>query len=84
VLEVAVVGAPDPKWGEVPVAFVVLKAGQTISGPALIEHARSRLAHFKAPKEVIFSDLPKTASGKIQKFVLRERARLLRDMKGKA
>jgi len=79
VLEVAVVGAPDPKWGEVPVAFVVLKAGQVISGRALIEHARSRLAHFKAPKEVIFSELPKTASGKIQKFVLRERARLLRD-----
>jgi fatty-acyl-CoA synthase len=77
VIEAAVVAAPDPKWGEVPVAFVTLKAGATADAAALIAHVRETLAHFKAPKHVVFGDLPRNATGKIQKFVLRERARLL-------
>jgi fatty-acyl-CoA synthase len=82
VMEVAVVAAPDPKWGEVPVAFVVLAPGTATTERALIDHARAHLAHFKAPKAVIFGELPKTASGKIQKFVLRDRARQLRPEEG--
>jgi fatty-acyl-CoA synthase len=80
VMEAAVVAAPDPKWGEVPVAFVTLKAGATATESELTAHAREHMAHFKAPKRVVFGDLPKNATGKIQKFVLRERAREL--MKG--
>jgi fatty-acyl-CoA synthase len=75
VLEVAVVAGPDPKWGEVPVAFVTLKPGAAADADALIAHARAILAHFKAPKRVVFGDLPRNATGKIQKFVLRERAK---------
>ncbi len=75
VLEVAVVAAPDEKWGEVPVAFVTLKDGAAASGAELIEHARLRLARFKAPKRVIFGPLPKTATGKVQKKALRDQLR---------
>jgi fatty-acyl-CoA synthase len=75
VLEVAVVAAPDHKWGEVPVAFVALKEGAAASGDELIEHARGRLARFKAPKRVVFGPLPKTSTGKVQKTALRERLR---------
>jgi fatty-acyl-CoA synthase len=75
VMEAAVVAGPDPKWGEVPVAYVTLKPGATASEAELIAHARSLLAHFKAPKKIVFGELPKNATGKIQKFVLRERAR---------
>ena len=77
VMEVAVVAGPDPKWGEVPVAFVTLKADAKAGAEELIEHARANLAHFKAPKRVVFGELPRNATGKIQKFVLRERARSL-------
>ena len=77
VLEVAVVAGPDAKWGEVPVAFVALKPGAQASAEELIEHARDTLAHFKAPKRVVFGDLPRNATGKIQKFVLRSRAKTL-------
>jgi len=77
VLEVAVVAGPDEKWGEVPVAFVTLKPGMDAGGDELIAHARATLAHFKAPKRIVFGDLPRNATGKIQKFVLRERARSL-------
>jgi fatty-acyl-CoA synthase len=70
-----VVAGPDPKWGEVPVAFVTLKAGAAVSEPELVGWAREHIAHFKAPKRVVFGELPKNATGKIQKFVLRERAR---------
>ena len=77
VIEAAVVAAPDAKWGEVPVAFVTLKAGAAATEGELTAHARSHMAHFKAPKRVVFGDLPKNATGKIQKFVLRERAREL-------
>jgi fatty-acyl-CoA synthase len=73
VLECAVVAMPDEKWGERPKAFVTLKPGQTATEAAIIEHCRAHLAHFKAPAAVEFGDLPKTSTGKVQKFVLRER-----------
>jgi acyl-CoA synthetase (AMP-forming)/AMP-acid ligase II len=74
VQEVAVVGLPHERWGEAPCAFVVLKAGQTVTEQELKDFARSRLAHFKAPQSVSFVDeLPKTATGKIQKYILRGR-----------
>jgi fatty-acyl-CoA synthase len=78
VLEAAVVARPDTHWGETPCAFVTLKAGApAISAEDVIAHCREQLAHFKCPKTIVFSDLPKTATGKVQKFVLRERARAL-------
>ncbi len=73
VLEVAVIGVPHQKWGEVPKAFVTLQPGRTASPQSLIDFARERLAHFKCPKSVEFGEIPKTATGKIQKFKLRER-----------
>ena len=70
--EVAVVGLPDPKWGETPHAFVVLAPDATLTEPALVEYARDRMARFKVPHKVEFvAELPKTATGKIQKYVLR-------------
>ncbi len=78
VMEAAVVARPDPKWGESPCAFVTLKpdAG-TATAAEIVAWCRERMAHFKAPRSVVFGPLPKTATGKIQKFVLRERARAL-------
>ena len=76
VLEAAVVAAPDAHWGEVPVAFVTCVANVRVDEPELVDHVRARLAHFKAPKRVLFEELPKTSTGKIQKFVLRERLRV--------
>jgi acyl-CoA synthetase (AMP-forming)/AMP-acid ligase II len=73
VMEVAVVGIPDEKWGEVPKAFVTLKSTANASSQDIIEFCRERMAHFKCPKAVAFGDLPKTSTGKIQKFVLRDR-----------
>jgi fatty-acyl-CoA synthase len=75
VFAAAVVAQPDPKWGESPCAFVELKPGAAATEAELIEHCRTNLAHFKAPRRVIFGPLPKTSTGKIQKYVLRERAR---------
>jgi fatty-acyl-CoA synthase len=75
VLLAAVVAQPDPKWGESPCAFIELKAGATATQAELIEHCRKLIAHFKAPKRVVFGSLPKTSTGKIQKFVLRDQAR---------
>lgn len=72
-LEVAVVAAPDDQWGEVPKAFVVLKTGMSADEKAIIAFCRERLPGFKTPKAVEFTELPKTSTGKIQKFVLRER-----------
>ncbi|HYW93131.1 MAG TPA: acyl--CoA ligase family protein [Gammaproteobacteria bacterium] len=76
IMEVAVVAAPDPKWGEIPVAFVTLKPdAPDTTGEELIAWVRERLAHFKAPRRVVFGELPRNATGKIQKFVLRGRLR---------
>ena len=75
VLEAAVVAAPDAKWGEVPVAFVTLKDGMHASEGELIEYVRGRLARFKAPKRIVFAPLPKNATGKVQKGVLRDEVR---------
>ncbi|MCC7166141.1 MAG: acyl-CoA synthetase [Rhodospirillales bacterium] len=77
VAEASVVARPDPKWGETPCAFVVLKPGAKAEADELIGFCRERLAHFKAPKTVVFRELPKTSTGKIQKFVLREWAKAL-------
>jgi fatty-acyl-CoA synthase len=71
----AVVAKPDDKWGEVPCAFVELKDGASATEADLIAFCRTRLAGFKTPKQVIFCDLPKTSTGKIQKFELRNRAK---------
>ncbi|MDP5218031.1 acyl-CoA synthetase [Ruegeria sp. 2205SS24-7] len=77
VLEAAVVARPDEKWGETPCAFVELKPGAEVDEAGLITHCRDNMAHFKAPKTVVFGVLPKTSTGKIQKFLLRDRARAL-------
>ncbi len=74
VLEAAVVARPDDYWGETPCAFVVLKAGMGATEESIIEFCRENMAHYKCPKTVVFTELPKTSTGKIQKFVLRERA----------
>ena len=79
VLEAAVTARPDDKWGETPCAFVTLKEGESATGAEIIAFCRDNLAHFKAPKTVVFCDLPKTSTGKVQKFVLREHARALGD-----
>ncbi|UWR81447.1 AMP-binding protein [Phaeobacter inhibens] len=73
----AVVAKPDDKWGEVPCAFVELKPGATVDPADLIRFARETLAGFKAPKQVVFQELPKTSTGKIQKFELRQQAKAL-------
>jgi fatty-acyl-CoA synthase len=75
VMAAAVVAQPDPKWGEVPCAFVELKEGAGATEAEIIEHCRARLARFKTPKRVVFGALPKTSTGKIQKFVLREQVK---------
>jgi len=71
VLEVAVIAHPDEKWGEVPVAYVTLKPEGAATEQEIIDHVRERIAHYKAPKAVVFGDLPKTSTGKVQKYVLR-------------
>ena len=78
VMAAAVVAKPDARWGEVPCAFVELKDGATVTEAEIIEHCRSRMARFKAPRAVVFGVLPKTSTGKIQKFVLRGRAQSAR------
>lgn len=78
ILEAAVVARPDEKWGETPCAFVTLRAGQHASPEDVISFCRDHMAHYKVPKTIIFGDLPKTSTGKIQKFVLRETAKTLR------
>jgi fatty-acyl-CoA synthase len=77
VLEGAVVARPDPHWGETPCAFVTLRDGATAGAEEIIAFCRERMAHFKAPRTVVFGPLPKTSTGKVQKFVLRERAKAL-------
>jgi fatty-acyl-CoA synthase len=73
VLECAVVSMPHERWGEVAKAFVTLKSGRSASADEIIAHCRTRIAAFKAPKQIEFGELPKTSTGKIQKFLLRER-----------
>jgi fatty-acyl-CoA synthase len=77
ILEAAVVARPDEKWGETPCAFVTLRPGMDTTEAEIIDFCRQNLAHFKAPKMVIFGSLPKTSTGKVQKFILREQARQL-------
>jgi len=77
VLEAAVVARPDEKWGETPCAFVTLKDGASADADDIIAFCRGQLAGFKCPRRVVFGPLPKTSTGKIQKFALRERARRL-------
>ena len=71
--EVAVIAVPDEQWGEAPKAFITLKPAATADEREIIDFTRDRLSHFKCPKAVEFGELPKTSTGKIQKFVLRER-----------
>jgi len=71
----AVVAKPDERWGETPCAFVELKPGESVSHDDLMAFCRERLAHYKCPRQIVFSEVPKTSTGKIQKFKLREMAR---------
>jgi fatty-acyl-CoA synthase len=73
VSEAAVVAKYDEVWGEKPCAFVTLKEGESASEKDIVAFCRENLAHYKVPKFVVFGDLPKTSTGKIQKFVLREK-----------
>jgi fatty-acyl-CoA synthase len=77
IMEAAVVARPDATWGETPCAFVTLKPGGTASADEVTAWCRANLAHFKVPRTIVFGPLPKTSTGKIQKFVLREKAREL-------
>jgi fatty-acyl-CoA synthase len=75
VLAAAVVAKPDPKWGETPCAFVELKPGARASEAEILAHCRAGLARFKVPRAVVFGPIPKTSTGKIQKFALRQQAK---------
>jgi fatty-acyl-CoA synthase len=76
-MEAAVVACPDSRWGETPCAFVTLKAGAPdVGAEQIVAWCRERIARYKVPRHVVFGPLPKTATGKIQKNVLRERAKL--------
>jgi fatty-acyl-CoA synthase len=73
VLLAAVVAKPDPKWGEVPCAFIELKDGASATEAEIIAYAKQHLASFKCPKQVVFGLIPKTSTGKLQKYVLRQK-----------
>ena len=73
----AVVAAPHDKWGEVPVAFIEIHAGSTLQRDNVMEHCKQHLAGFKVPKYIIFAEIPKTSTGKVQKFELRQAAKSL-------
>ncbi|ARJ68059.1 acyl-CoA synthetase [Magnetospirillum sp. ME-1] len=77
VLEAAVVARPDEKWGETPCAFIALKDGADATEADIISFCRERMAHFKVPKTIVFGGLPKTSTGKVQKFMLRQKAKEL-------
>jgi fatty-acyl-CoA synthase len=70
----AVVARPDPKWSETPCAFIELRPGASLTAEDMVRHCRQHLAGFKIPRAVVFGELPKTSTGKIQKFELRQRA----------
>jgi len=74
VIAAAVVAKPDPKWGETPCAFLEIKPGIEVSPAEIIAHCKQHLAGFKVPKAIVFGELPKTSTGKIQKFELRKQA----------
>ena len=74
VLAAAVVAKPDPRWGETPCAFIELKAGATTTAEDIVAHCKQHLAGYKVPRAVVFGELPKTSTGKIQKFELRKQA----------
>ena len=74
-LACAVVARPDPKWGETPVAYVELKPGAEVAAADLVAHCKGLLAGYKVPRVIRFEEIPKTSTGKIQKFQLRERAK---------
>jgi len=76
VMACAVVAKADTKWGETPLAFVEIKPGATVTQEELIAHCKSLLASYKVPREIRFEEIPKTSTGKIQKFQLRERAKI--------
>ena len=78
VLEAAVVARPDEKWGETPCAFVTLKPGTAAGEEEIIQFCREHLAHYKVPRTVVFGPLPKTSTGKVQKYVLREQTKALK------
>ncbi len=77
ILEAAVVARPDEKWGETPCAFVTLKKGHNVSAEEIIAFCRKNMAAYKCPRTVVFGELPKTSTGKVQKFVLRDKAKAL-------
>jgi fatty-acyl-CoA synthase len=74
VMAAAIVAKPDPKWGETPCAFIEVKPGATVTAEEIVAHCKEHLAGFKVPRAVVFGELPKTSTGKIQKFELRKRA----------
>jgi len=74
VIAAAVVAKPDPKWGETPCAFLEIKPGVEVTPADIIAHCKQHLAGFKVPKAIVFGELPKTSTGKIQKFELRKQA----------
>ncbi|RWW29808.1 hypothetical protein GW17_00005663 [Ensete ventricosum] len=80
VFEAAVVGRPDEHWGETPCAFVKLKEGYSANAEDIIKFCRARLPHYMAPRAVVFEDLPKTSTGKIQKFVLRQKVKAMESL----
>jgi fatty-acyl-CoA synthase len=75
VMEAAVVARPDAKWGETPCAFILLKDGASTTEADIITFCREHMAHFKVPKNIVFGPLPKTSTGKIQKFILRQQVK---------
>ncbi|PWR22645.1 acyl-CoA synthetase [Zavarzinia aquatilis] len=77
ILEAAVVARPDEKWGETPCAFIFLKAGETMTEEEVIAFCKANLAGYKVPRTIVFEELPKTSTGKVQKFILRDRAKSL-------
>jgi fatty-acyl-CoA synthase len=74
VLTCALVARPDPKWGETPVAYVEVKDGARVTAEELVAHCKALLAGYKVPRDIRFESIPKTSTGKIQKFELRKRA----------
>ena len=77
IMEAAVVARKDETWGETPCAFVTLKSGEHATQSEIIEFCKNNMAKFKCPKTIVFTDLPKTSTGKIQKFILREKVKNL-------